>query len=303
MEKYHPQGNKAPRYDVVFYSLKEIKEGRGPLFIDCTQLSEQDLHHLEKTLGYDKDTLPDYLRQRGEDLRNSPVEITVSEGMQAGPSEVAGSGVKIDKTSGSTVPGLFACGDACDANRCVHGAVTGGYRAGKSAAAYAHSLADDPVLVGDPPADKHESTFAFLKRLGGISYGEFEDIIRKIMTENVGIERNETGLEVALYKLARAKRLVNELKAGDLHELMRVHESCNLLQIAEVVIHAALFRKESRNKPYHHRLDYPATDDENWCGQVLVRKGPEDSVEVSFQPLAFGMPGQEKRRENHAAGL
>ncbi len=303
MEKYHPQGNKAPRYDVVFYSLKEIKEGRGPLFIDCTQLSEQDFRHLEETLGYDKDTLPDYLRQRGEDLRNRPVEITVSEGMQAGPSEVAGSGIKVDKTSASTVPGLFACGDACDANRCVHGAVTGGYRAGKSAAAYALGLGDDAVSAGDPPADKHESAFVFLKRRGGISYGEFEDIVRKIMTEYVGTERNENGLEVALHKLASAKGLMNELRAGDLHELMRVHESCNLWQVAEVVTHAALFRKESRNKPYHHRLDYPATDDENWCGQVLVRKGPGDSVQVSFQPLTFGMPGQQEGRESQAAGL
>jgi hypothetical protein len=34
-------------------------------------------------------------------------------------------------------------------------------------------------------------------------------------------------------------------------------------------------RKESRNKPYHHRLDFPDTDDTNWCGLVVVQKEGE----------------------------
>ncbi|MCD6307123.1 MAG: FAD-binding protein [Deltaproteobacteria bacterium] len=119
MEKKHPMGNRAPRYDVVFYTLEEIRSGRGPIYMDCRHLADQDLVHLKATLGYDKDTLPDYLEQRGEDLRQRPVEITVSEGMQAGPTEVTGSGIKIDRDSAATIPGLYACGDAADHNRCV----------------------------------------------------------------------------------------------------------------------------------------------------------------------------------------
>lgn len=163
MGKYHPEGNRAPRYDVVFYSLKEMKEGRGPLFIDCTHLPEEVLAHLEKTLGYDKDTLPDYMKQRCEDLRRSPVEIMVSEGMQAGPTEVTGSGIKINQAFASTVPGLFACGDACDSNQCVHGAVTGGYAAGNSAA-YASPQTVGVLVDEDAAAREKERTFAPLMR-------------------------------------------------------------------------------------------------------------------------------------------
>jgi adenylylsulfate reductase subunit A len=289
MEKNHPQGNKAPRYDIVFQSLREIKEGRAPLFIDCRGMSDTALAHLQKTLGYDKDTLPDYMQQRMEDLRTKPVEIMISEGMQAGPTEVTGSGVKVGKDSAASVPGMFACGDASDANRCVHGAVAGGYAAGKSAAEFARghgAPAPDPAELARLKA----MIFAPLERSHGMSFTEFENIIRKIMTENAGAERNEKGLLTALEKLAKLRPLISRLKATDLHDLMRVREATSLLEVAEMTTRAALFRKESRNKPYHHRLDYPHTDDTNWCGQVLIRKDGLSGYAVEFKPLTMVIP-------------
>ncbi|MCJ7596430.1 MAG: FAD-binding protein, partial [Desulfobacterales bacterium] len=170
MEKNHPMANRAPRYDVVFHTLEEIRKGHGPIYIDCRHLNARDHDHLRSTLGYDKDTLPDYFDQRGEDLREKPVEITISEGMQAGPTEVTGSGVKIDKNSAATVPGLFACGDAADHNRCVHGAVAGGYKAGKSAAAYALALKTrDRAPAGVTREEIHRFT-APLVRSSGYPY-------------------------------------------------------------------------------------------------------------------------------------
>ncbi len=285
MEKNHPMGNKAPRYDVVYYSLKELKAGRGPLSIDCRHIKDEDLKHLNSTLGYDKDTLPDYMEQRGEDLKTKPFEIMPSEGMQCGPTEVTGSGVKIDENCAATVPGLFACGDACDAQRCVHGCITGGYAAGKGATKYA---ANAKLL--EPEYDQVKSikkaVYAPLEREDGISYTDFENIIRKVMTENVGSERTEGGLKVAAEKLQKIRSFLPELKADNYHELMRANESRNLLDVGEIMVQAALFRTESRNKPYHHRLDFPETDNENWCGQVLVsREG--DNIMTEFLPIAF----------------
>jgi len=294
MEKNHPMGNKAPRYDVVYYSLQELKAGRGPLFIDCRHLKDEDLDHLYNTLGYDKDTLPDYMKQRGEDLKSKPVEIMVSEGMQCGPTEVTGSGVKIDQNCASTVPGLYACGDATDAQRCVHGCITGGYAAGKGAAAYAAGVKLQKPDSGQVMAIK-ERVYEPMSREEGISYTDAENIIRKIMTENAGAERSEGSLRVAGDKLKKARGYLSLIKAGDYHELMRANESRSILEVAEMMVQAALFRKESRNKPYHHRLDYPETDNENWCGQVLVRK-EGDGAELEFLPIAFDDGG-----ENNAA--
>ncbi|MDP6178593.1 MAG: FAD-binding protein, partial [Desulfatiglandales bacterium] len=191
MERQHTMGNRAPRYDVVFHTLEEIRKGHGPIYIDCRHLNEKDLSHLKATLGYDKDTLPDYFDQRGEDLSAKPVEITVSEGMQAGPTEVTGSGVKIDKISATTVPGLFACGDASDHNRCVHGAVAGGYKAGKSAASYALDQKQDDHAPKSVVREKIDRFMEPLHRTSGYPYGHIEDTIRKIMAEHVGPMRTE----------------------------------------------------------------------------------------------------------------
>ena len=284
MEKHHSMGNRAPRYDVVYYTLEEIRKGHGPIYIDCRQVTDHDLAHLKASLGYDKDTLPDYFDQRGEDLRTKPVEITVSEGMQAGPTEVTGSGIKIDKNSATTVPGLFACGDACDHNRCVHGAVAGGYKAGKSAAAYAM----DVTHVDEAPKSIiHEQIDRFmapLHRPSGYPYRQIEDTMRKIMAEHVGPMRTEHALNGGLEKLQRIESYLDEMKAIDLHELMRTHECRAILSVGKIMATTALFRTESRNKPYHHRLDFPETDNDNWCGLVVVRKEGSE-LSCSFEPV------------------
>ncbi len=282
MEKNHPAGNRAPRYEVVFHTLEEIRRGRGPIYIDCTGLSEKDLTHLRTTLGYDKDTLPDYFDQRGEDLGARPVEIMVSEGMQAGPTEVTGSGVKIDKESAATIPGLYACGDAADHNRCVHGAVAGGYKAGKSAADYAHGFKTGDAVSKQVSQEVMDRFMEPLQRTTGYPYRQIEDTIRKIMAEHVGPLRTEQGLRTGLAKLNRLEGYLDQMKANDLHELMRSHETRAILSVGKVMATTAIFRTESRNRPYHHRLDFPETDNEKWCGLVKVRK-EGDSLACAFE--------------------
>ena len=282
MEKNHPTGNRAPRYEVVFHTLEEIRRGRGPIYIDCTGLSEKDLTHLRTTLGYDKDTLPDYFDQRGEDLGARPVEIMVSEGMQAGPTEVTGSGVKIDKESAATIPGLYACGDAADHNRCVHGAVAGGYKAGKSAADYAHGFKTGDAVSKQVSQEVTDRFMEPLQRTTGYPYRQIEDTIRKIMAEHVGPLRTEQGLRTGLAKLNRLEGYLDQMKANDLHELMRSHETRAILSVGKVMATTAIFRTESRNRPYHHRLDFPETDNEKWCGLVKVRK-EGDSLACAFE--------------------
>lgn len=287
MEKHHPLANRAARYDVVFHTLEEIRKGHGPVYIDCRHLNEKERSHLMATLGYDKDTLPDYLDQRGEDLQARPVEITVSEGMQAGPTEVTGSGIKIDGQSATTLPGLFACGDACDHNRCVHGAITGGYKAGKEAAGYATRMLHLGMISKPLVREKIDRILAPLHRSSGYSYRQIEDVIRKIMAEHVGPMRSKAGLGLGLKKLKRIETYLNEMKVNDLHELMRSNETRSILTVGKMMATAALFRTESRNKPYHHRLDFPETDNENWCGLVTIRK-KKDAFSCDFEPIHSG---------------
>ena len=106
------------------------------------------------------------------------------------------------------------------------------------------------------------------------------------MYEHVGATRTAEGLEAGLAKLKKIEESINVLKAEDYHELMRVYEAKSILEVGKIMAQAALYREESRNKPYHHRLDFPDTDDEHWCGLVVV-KGDESKTELSFEKLGY----------------
>ncbi len=50
----------------------------------------------------------------------------------------------------------------------------------------------------------------------------------------------------------------------------------NLVQVAELIIQSAMLRKESRG--LHYTLDYPETDDKNFCrSTILTPASPHSS--------------------------
>ncbi len=68
---------------------------------------------------------------------------------------------------------------------------------------------------------------------------------------------------------------------------MRVHEAMNIQQVAKITATAALARRETRFPPYHYRADFTETDDENYCGLIVVKKGPDGEVTTRFEPLSY----------------
>jgi adenylylsulfate reductase subunit A len=287
MERVHPMGDRAPRNYMVWGAIQELKEGRGPIYMDCSHLSQKDREHLFTTLGYDKDTLPDFFIKKGYNLAGTMIEMTVSEPMQARPSEQCGSGIKINEKCAANIPGLFAAGDASDQMGCLHMCVSGGYAAGKHASEYARKIKHlKPLDAGKIKTEKNR-VFKPLHKKAGMPYWEFEDIVRIITTDNFGPVKTETSLKTALEKLGRLDDAHEDLKADNLHELMRVHEAMNIQQVAKITATAALARKESRFPPYHYRADFTETDDENFCGLIIVKKGKAGDIQTRFEPLSY----------------
>jgi adenylylsulfate reductase subunit A len=287
MSRYHPAGNKAPRYKLVEGVMKEVYEGRGPVYVDCRHLSPDDLKHLKKTLGYDKETLPDFIEQKGIDLGKAPLEIMASEGMQGGPSEVCSSGIMIDERTASTISGLFAAGDCADQMRCVHLCTTGGYLSGKMAAEYAKACSKEPEPIVSQIKELKQRTFAPLNASGKISQRKFEDTMRKMLWQNAGPARNERSLNVALEKLEELEKYFKEMKAQNYHELMRILESDQIMQVAKMMCKASLARKETRFGVYHYRTDYPETKKE-YEGQIVLWK-TEQGIKTAFKRLDYDM--------------
>ncbi len=289
MQDYHEMGDKAPRNVMVWAALQETKEGRGPIYMDARHLSEPDLDHLFKTLGTDKDTLPDFLAAKGYLKEGAMIEMTVSEPMQARPSELCGAGIKIDENCASNVPGIFAAGDASDQMGCLHMCTTGGYAAGKSAAAYAAAAgAHHPIDMNAVRAER-DRVFRPLERNKGTAYNEFENIVRIISSDHFGPVKTEMSLNTALDKFGKIDDERDRLKANNMHELMRCHESMNIQQVAKIMAHAALARKESRFAPYHYRADYLETDNDNYCGLIGISKGGNGQAKTRFEPLDYAI--------------
>jgi adenylylsulfate reductase subunit A len=287
MERVHPMGDRAPRNFMVWGAIQELKEGRGPIYMDCRHLSEEQRRHLFTTLGYDKDTLPDFLVKKGYDMAGTMIEMTVSEPMQARPSELCGSGIKIDSRCSSNVPGIFAAGDASDQMGCLHMCVAGGYAAGKSAARYAKESRHMKPLDPDLIEQEKERVYRPLRKKTGIEYCELEEVVRTVTTDHFGPVKTEMSLKTAIEKLGKLDAAREDLRARDLHDLMRVHEAMNIQQVAKITAAAALARRESRFPPYHYRADYPKTDNEQYCGLIVVKKGEKGDVTTRFEPLSY----------------
>jgi adenylylsulfate reductase subunit A len=288
MERYSDKSDKSTRNIVVSACLSELQAGRGPLYVDGRHLKTGERKHLISMLGYDKDTLPDFLEAKGQsDLVNTPVEIMVSEGTQAGPSEVAGAGILIDKDCASTVPGLFAAGDSAHMQRCVHLCTTGGYHAGKAAAEFALAEQSRPELDAKAVADERREIYRPLDRKKGIGYYEFEEVVRTIMTENLVPKKSEVSLKAAMAKLTAFEPHRDSLKADNFHELMRVLESQHIIKVGKLMCEASLARKESRFPPYHYRTDFPCQNDDDYCGLIVLKKGRGGDIETRFKKLEY----------------
>jgi adenylylsulfate reductase, subunit A len=270
MTKYHPLGERAERAFLTWGIYSEMREGRGPCYVDCRHLSKDDLDRLIETLVVDKGPFGDFLRQKGIDLRTEPMEVSVSEFH-------AQSGILIDEECETTIEGLFAAGEGTGSTAVSRVAVEG-YRAGKNAARLALRSTFAQI---DPERIMEEKARVYApirSREGGISSTEFEQKIRDIMSDYAGFERTEESMKTALTLLDKLEPLLGRMRASNFHELMRALESQNIFTVARLVATAALQRKETR---YGGNLIAPRGDykdaDPKWASRVVVlRRGETD---------------------------
>jgi len=288
MVRYDPLGMKGPRYKLVQGILGELKAHRGPVSVDCRHLNPADMTHLLTTLSYDKDTFPDYLQQRGLDLTRDLMELTTSEGMQGGPNEVCGSGVKISGDCATNVPGLYAAGNSADQCRSLHMAVTSGIRAGKTMSAFAAKTEKNaPPISENQVKEVRDRLFAPLQESRAVSWHEFEEVLQRILAEGMGPARSEWGMKRAQQNLDLLDQWNVRVKAETFHDLCRTLEVYNMLTVARCMIAAAQFRQESRFGQCHHRLDFPQTDDSRWLGQVTIEANKDGKADAGFFPLTY----------------
>jgi len=256
---------------------KASEEGRYPFYVDPTGISEEK--YAEICITSIKNEVPmylDFLQYKGFDHRRDIVEIEDHEwDLRDGRS-----GLLIDEDGRTSLEGLFAAGDCTggvfDAESM--GAIVIAWRAGESAAGFARKKVMHTISVNIIEKEK-KRIFGPIEQKEGVSWVEVNMGLQKIMREYVGEIRHQAGLERGLENILELKEnFVTKLMAKDFHELMRCLEVQSLLDTGEMVIRAALARKESRFS--HFRTDYSTTDDENWLKFVVLERQPNGDIKI-----------------------
>src|SRR5882762_6253766 len=262
MEKHDPKRMELSTRDVVARAIyTEVKEGRGTphggAFLDISH----------KPAEYVKKKLPSMYHQFKEladvDITKGPMEVGPTCHYMMG-------GIRVEaETAQSTLPGLFAAGEAAaglhGANRLGGNSLSDllvfGRRAGLAAARHAQQVSASSIDNSQIEQSEKELLSPFSNTGAESPYAVHRDL-QEFMQNLVGIFRTEEDLKKALVELEKLK--ARAAKAGV--EGSRLfnpgwhlsYDLKSMLTVSEAVTHSALARKESRGA--HSRIDYPNLD-------------------------------------------
>lgn len=230
------------------------REGRGPIFMDMTGLTEKQLETMRHWLRQEGNyTLLRHFAQDGVNLMDTAVEFSTYP-LNMPPA----SGIAFDAHSETCVPGLYAGGD--EGYGGIAGAAVTGWWAADAAAEYATgrelcaSSAHD-AEIGEI-ADRLGS---MLDRKEGAHWTEALQALQNITWDYCGEVRSGDGLEHGLSHLRRVhERARATLKAANPHELALCLGMLNLYELADIMFQMAQERRESRG--YHRRADFRLPD-------------------------------------------
>ncbi|MGE0480080.1 MAG: fumarate reductase/succinate dehydrogenase flavoprotein subunit [Phycisphaerae bacterium] len=271
---------------------REVKEGRGSphggVFLDIAWIKQR----LANGAEHIRKKLPSMYHQFKQ-----LADIDITEvAMEVGPTtHYMMGGVRVDPDSQmSSVPGLFACGEAAaglhGANRLGGNSLSDllvfGQRAGQYAAEFARKNGAAKVDDAQVAAAK-KSALEPLERQGGEGPYQVQMDLQDAMQDLVGIVRVEAEMARGLETVLKLRERARSVSAGGnrwynpgWHTALDLH---NLLTVSEAIARAALERKESRGA--HFREDFPNKDSECAKFNVVISRNSDGSMRVERRPL------------------
>jgi L-aspartate oxidase len=252
MSKYHPMGELAPRDVVARAIVHELEVSRAKDAIVYLDLTHLHADHVKKRFPRIYATCMQY----NIDITTDLIPIRPA-------AHYAMGGVRTNLDGRTSVPGLFAAGEAAATG--VHGAnrlasnsllegLVYGARAGKI-------MRDELRHSPARPGKNQRAAFSN----GPVDASDEETIgqIQDLMWQDVGIVRNGAGLSRALQQLEEvAPRIARP-------HTRRACEARNLHLVGRLVARCAFAREESRGA--HYRTDFPAHNDGRFLKHSIIR--------------------------------
>jgi len=243
MKEYDPRADLAPR-DVVARAIdNEMKvNGTEHVYLDCRHMDK------EKFLAH----FPNIY------AKCQSIGINVFEQMipVAPAAHYCCGGIKCDEHGNTSIKYLYACGECSSTG--LHGANRLASNSLLEALVFAHRCAEDAAIKFLSTA-QHD-TIPDWNALGTSSPKEMILItqslkeIQQVMSDYVGIVRNDVRLERAMRRLDLLHEETEHLyRTSTLSP--QLCELRNLITIGYLIVKSAQFRKESRG--LHYNLDYP----------------------------------------------
>ena len=201
--------------------------------------------------------------------------------------------VPINEAGLSTLPGLYAAGDALGSymsggiytqiGSSLAGSAVQGAIAGEAAAIESLNI-DIDINVSKAYSDQvTEEILAPLKRQRGFSPSWVTQVLQGVMIPNFVLYiKKERMMQAALaYVEELREHHVPMLLAKDLHSLRLAHETENMIITAEMKLKASIMRTESRCS--HYRLDCPDIDYENWQAWINIYQDDIGNMKLEKQ--------------------
>ena len=280
--------------DVVARAIMtEVNEGRGSphggVFLDIASRQSPD---------YIRRKLPSMYHQFKElatlDITKEPMEVGPTTHYMMG-------GIKVEaNTAASTVPGLYAAGEAAagmhGANRLGGNSLSDLLVFGKIAGQCAANFAQENSKVSPHGEEIKKSIENTLEPFedGDENPYQIHQELQEIMESHAGIVRTGEELEKGIRKLEELEKRLPRMHAKGERKYNPGWHLCldlhNMIITSLALSRAALERTESRGA--HTRLDYPDYDDELGKVNMIVRPGP-GGMSVVRSPL-LEMPAELK---------
>ncbi len=258
MKAFHPLAELAPRDVVAFNIYKQLhNEKSDHLFLSLKHLDKQAVINRFSHIYHQ-------LKEYGFDMASDLLPVAPAAHYMVG-------GIRTNLDAETNISGLFVCGEAAStgvmgANRLASNSLLECLVFGKRASEKAAKLVDPECRVPEVEPIHIDSRNEPL-------YLEMQNEIASLMSANLGIVRNEAGMQKAVERLSEIESGYNDFKNE--YNLFKIR---NTATVCKLIAQAALVRHESRGG--HIREDFQSENPE-FENHSIQQK----NVNMQFEPV------------------